>query len=170
MQLMPVFEIYEQTKVFKKLNYFAKMDLPFIKRPALRTMLVLLSAVFAVIVPKFGLFINLIGAFACTSLAFILPVRIYDKLHKDEMTSLKKCMHLTLVVFGCIVGAISFCMSFYELIKAFSEEDDLGIGNLANDDDVLNLNGAHAAPSVTGKGISSAEAASGHLPGGNLLL
>jgi amino acid permease len=141
MQVLPVFDIYEKTKVFKKLDYFSKLEVPFIKRPALRSLLVIIAAFFAMIVPKFGLFINLIGAFACTSLAFILPVRIYDKLFKDEISNIRKCMHIILVVFGCVVGAISFCLSFYELIKAFSEEDDLGIGNLAADDDSLNLGG-----------------------------
>ena len=43
-------------------------------------MTVILTAIMAMIVPKFGLFINLIGAFACTALAFVLPVRMYDKL------------------------------------------------------------------------------------------
>ena len=36
------------------------------------------SGIVATIVPKFGLFINLTGAFACTALAFILPVSIND--------------------------------------------------------------------------------------------
>ena len=46
----------------------------------------MVCAFMAMIVPKFGLFINLVGAFACTVLAFIMPVWIYNKLHKDEIS------------------------------------------------------------------------------------
>jgi len=74
------------------------------------------------IVPKFGLFINLIGAFACTALAFILPVYMYNKMHADTITERRRQLHYALVIFGCICGAISFVISLIELIEAFSED------------------------------------------------
>jgi len=85
-----------------------------------RTSLVLLTSFGAMIVPKFGLFINLIGSFACTALAFILPVHIYDKAHKGELSRRRQWIHYTLVVFGIICGLISFIISIKDLIKAFS--------------------------------------------------
>jgi len=75
------------------------------------------------VVPKFGLFINLIGSFACTALAFIMPVYIYNKIHADEITHRRKMIHYVLVIFGCICGTISFVVSLKEIIKAFSEPD-----------------------------------------------
>ena len=96
------------------------------------------------IVPKFGLFINLIGSFACTALAFILPVQMYNKTHEGELSRRRKTMHLILVIFGCICGAISFVMSVIEIAKAFTEDDPAGqdIANpLATDDmSAINLN------------------------------
>ena len=48
-----------------------------------RSIAVILTAVSAMVIPRLGLFLNLVGSFACTALAFILPVVIYDKLHKE---------------------------------------------------------------------------------------
>ena len=47
------------------------------KRVLVRSGVALLSAVLAIGVPRFGLFINLTGAVCCTFLAFILPVRSF---------------------------------------------------------------------------------------------
>ena len=115
---MPVFEIVESSNFYKRmptLSSFAPT-----KRLFGRTMLVLLTATGAMIVPKFGLFINLIGSFACTALAFILPVQMYNKTHREEMTRNRKYMHYVLVFFGCVCGAISFVISIIELGKAFT--------------------------------------------------
>ena len=78
----------------------------------------------AMIVPKFGLFINLVGAFACTVLAFIMPVWIYNKLYKDEISKTKKILHHCLVFFGIIVGGIATVVSVYDLMQAFAHQED----------------------------------------------
>ena len=80
------------------------------------------------VVPKFGLFINLIGSFSCTALAFILPVYIYNKIFSDEISHRRRMTHYVLVIFGCICGGISFVVSFTEIIKAFSETDPASEG------------------------------------------
>lgn len=85
--------------------------------------MVSLTAIGAMLVPKFGLFINLIGSFACTALAFILPVYIYDKVHSMELTQKWKWIHRALVFFGVLCGGISFFISAVDLINAFSEKD-----------------------------------------------
>mmetsp|Transcript_3602 Transcript_3602/g.4799 ORF Transcript_3602/g.4799 Transcript_3602/m.4799 type:complete len:88 (-) Transcript_3602:326-589(-) len=84
MQMMPVFEIIESANLYNRIPTLSNFKPT--KRMFFRTSFVLLTAIGAMVVPKFGLFINLIGAFACTALAFILPVRIYDLTHKDEIT------------------------------------------------------------------------------------
>jgi amino acid permease len=38
-----------------------------------------MTAIVAMVVPKFGLFINLVGSFACTALGFVIPVLVYNK-------------------------------------------------------------------------------------------
>ena len=77
------------------------------------------------IIPKFGLFINLTGAFACTALAFILPTLMYNKLYHDKITQNRRYAHLALIVFGTICGVVSFILSFVELVKAFSEGGEI---------------------------------------------
>ena len=94
MQLMPVFEIIESSNMYKFIPTLSSF-LP-TKRLVIRTFIVLLTAIGASIVPKFGLFINLIGSFACTALAFILPVQMYDKTHADKLTRKRKLFHLIL--------------------------------------------------------------------------
>ena len=74
--------------------------------------MVVATGLLAMIVPKFGLFINLTGAFACTALAFILPVVMYTKVFKDELSTLKKYFHYFVVVFGTLCGGVSFIISF----------------------------------------------------------
>lgn len=122
MQIMPIFEIYEKTEVYK--NAWTLEQFKPTKRLFLRTITVTLTAFGAMKVPKFGLFINLIGAFACTALAFVLPVRMYDKLYASELTVKWKITHLALVVFGCIVGTISFIISFISIVKEFNEDTE----------------------------------------------
>lgn len=124
MQLMPVFEIYEKTKSYRRIPTLPQFT-PF-KRLLLRTLLVIVTAIGAMIVPKFGLFINLIGAFACTALAFILPVYMYNKIFSEEISERRRWLHYALVIFGCICGAISFVVSMMELIAAFSDSDESG--------------------------------------------
>jgi len=87
-------------------------------------MIVIATGISATIVPKFGLFINLTGAFACTALAFILPVLMYSTLFKDEMTPRRRNFHYCVAVFGTLCGAISFIISFVEIVKAFSDDEE----------------------------------------------
>ena len=73
MQVMPALNIVEKTRCFEECGSPSE-KYPYLKNVLLRSLIVFLSGFFATIVPKFGLFINLTGAFACTALAFILPV------------------------------------------------------------------------------------------------
>ena len=50
-----------------------------------RTLIVIFTAFIATSVPKFGLFINMIGSFSGTLIAFILPV-IYIEINNYKLT------------------------------------------------------------------------------------
>ena len=69
------------------------------------------TGVTAMTVPKFGLFINLVGSVACTILAFIVPVLCYNKAFENEITQKKKHLHTALCVIGAIGGSLSFYVS-----------------------------------------------------------
>jgi hypothetical protein len=67
------------------------------------------------------LFINLSGAFASTLLAFIVPLILYNKVFKDEISKTKKVAHYMLIIIGTFLGGISIVMSIIEINKAFLE-------------------------------------------------
>lgn len=70
-------------------------------------------------IPKLGLFLNLVGSFACTALAFVLPVIIYDKLFKDVLSRPKLWFHRILILFGLVAGGLSSAFSVIKLVDAF---------------------------------------------------
>lgn len=154
MQMMPVFEIIESANFYSRIPTISSFKPT--KRMLFRTSLVLVTAFGAMVVPKFGLFVNLIGAFACTALAFILPVRIYDQTHKEEITRRRQLCHYALMAFGIFCGLISFVISVKDLAAAFSAKDESAeeIAPNENDDSttaVVDLNNPNAqtqAPSV----------------------
>ena len=75
--MLPVFQIVEGAKFYKNLR------IPAVKKTHMwRTFCVLMAAVIAMGVPLFGLFINLVGSVACTALAFVVPVKIYNLVHE----------------------------------------------------------------------------------------
>lgn len=84
-----------------------------------------MSGILAQSIPKFGLFINLSGAFSCVILAFICPVVLYNKVFEKEISTLRRRLHYCLIAFGVICGSISVFSSVVEIIKAFSEEENI---------------------------------------------
>ena len=74
--LLPAISIVEKTEFFDKIPTLK--TIPQAKVLTGRTLHVLLTGVLAVSIPKFGLFINLIGALSCTCLVFVFPVSVID--------------------------------------------------------------------------------------------
>ena len=120
MQVMPAFEITEKTLFFEGLSSPIE-KFPYCKNILFRSLVVFATGFMATIIPKFGLFVNLTGAFACTALAFILPIIMYEKL--NESRPWIKRFHYFLIIFGSTCGLISFIMSFIELVNAFKGGD-----------------------------------------------
>jgi amino acid permease len=95
----------------------------------LRTVIVVFTGIMATAIPKFGLFINLTGAFSCTALAFIIPVYMYNKVFAEELTKRRKIAHNFIIFFGSLFGFISFILSLKEIVKAFSVNESIAIKN-----------------------------------------
>lgn len=120
MQMMPVFQIFEKSKAYTKLptmRHFKGLS-----RLYSRTLMVVFTAFLAMVVPKFGLFINLTGSFVCTALAFVLPVVIYNRLFWSSLTQRRRWGHRLLMAFGVACGGVSFVISCVEIAKAFGED------------------------------------------------
>jgi amino acid permease len=118
----PVFEIVESSAVYKRWTNIGRWKMDWTRFYVARTMLVACTFVIAISIPKFGLFVNLLGALSGTVLAFIMPIMIYDQVHKENISNIRKFAHRILIVFGVVVGCLATAMSVYELYKAFKEQ------------------------------------------------
>jgi sodium-coupled neutral amino acid transporter 11 len=121
MQILPAIDITEKTNTFMNSPNPFKGINPYLKNIVLRTILVMITGILATVIPKFGLFINLTGAFSCTALAFILPVYMYNIVEADTITKNRKLAHNVLMVFGSICGLVSFVVSLREIVESFSD-------------------------------------------------
>lgn len=115
-QMFPVFQILERANWYKRWQYLCKWRLGWTKTYLMRTVCAILTLLIAISIPKFGLFVNLIGAMAGTILAFIMPIYIYNKAFENEMTKKLYFWHSALVAFGVSVGMVASTISLYELI------------------------------------------------------
>lgn len=120
--MLPAFEIIEGSSLFKRIRNSKKY--PKAKSYVMRTIMVMFTGVVASLVPRFGLFVALIGSFTCTVLAFIMPVLMYNAVFKDSIPIAKKRFHIALVVFGVFCGTVSFVISSIDLINAFSVQQE----------------------------------------------
>ena len=82
-----------------------------------RTALVGVVSVAAIFIPRFGLFVSLIGCLSCSMLAFILPALFSLKLDPGERS---RAVRWFMVGFGVIGGGISFVVTIAELVNAMA--------------------------------------------------
>lgn len=115
---MPAFEINESTSCFSKIK-LPNIEFQYLKNIILRTLTVLFVGMLATIVPKFGLFVNLLGSLACTALAYIIPIFLYNKMCEDLVSVWRRRFHYFLIVFGFSCGVLSFVMTLLDIIAAF---------------------------------------------------
>ena len=94
-------------------------SLPAVKFIVTRTFVVIFCGIIAISVPKFGLFLDFIGAFTGTVLCFILPVLFYNKTFHGSISCSRKVVNWGILIIGCTFGGISAGASFISLIKAF---------------------------------------------------
>ena len=83
----------------------------------MRTAVVLLTGLVAISIPKFGLFLDFLGAFGGTFLCFIFPIMFCNKVFAESMETWRKLVHIGILVIGCFLGIISAIASGTELIS-----------------------------------------------------
>jgi len=89
---------------------------------AMRSSLVLGTGAVALLVPKFSLFIALVGASGCALLAFVLPSAFHLKLRYEQMSALERLREASCICMG-IVGSILGTMSaIADMRAAFAAE------------------------------------------------
>ena len=117
LQMFPCLDIVEGFRWYKSLPNWSSF--PAAKFLMTRTLLVVFCGIIAVLVPKFGLFLDFIGAFAGTVLWFILPIIFYNKSHEGELSTKRLAFNYSILGVGGLFGGISALASFIELVRAF---------------------------------------------------
>jgi len=120
LMLFPVIEIWEEiagraadtTKSFKQSLLWNSA----------RSILVILTGVLAMYIPKLNLFIALIGASGSTMLAFVLPTSFKLKLRWSDMTTLERLREGVCLVIGVTGGSISTIAAVKDLRDAYIDE------------------------------------------------
>ena len=98
-----------------------------------RLMLVAVTFLAAILIPYLNLFIELIGSFASSSLALILPALIceFSMCSKKNVSLFKKCVFRVLIfimlVIGFAGGLMGTLLSVKSIIKAFTAEASVNL-------------------------------------------
>jgi hypothetical protein len=101
----------------------ASLEMPLPPRSAccgvlFRSAIVGFTALVAAAVPKFGLFVNLIGAATGAMIAFILPALCHLWLYPEQSRG-SRCVAWSIVGVGVVGGGLSATISMIELWRAF---------------------------------------------------
>lgn len=93
----------------------------------IRSGLVLLTCVLALILPHFGLFQSLIGAFCAGFLVLIFPLLFYLKLFGKEMTRQEWGFNFALLLFSCWLIFVATVHTFVEARRLWKAETPVEI-------------------------------------------
>jgi amino acid permease len=80
-----------------------------------------MTAVMACIIPKFGLFLNFVGSFAGTVICILIPVVIYEKVFRGQISTPRRLLNLFIFLVGIIFGGISTVASFVVLVYSLGK-------------------------------------------------
>ena len=115
-QFVPIIDLIEQSKCYKSLPNLSIID---IKYYTVKTLYVLFTGIMAILIPRLGLFIDLIGSFSCTAIIFVYPILIYEKVFKSQISMTDIIINRLIMVLGITGGCISIIQSLVTLIQAF---------------------------------------------------
>ena len=83
-----------------------------------RTFFVILTCMFALLIPHIELFIALIGALASSSLALIFPPMAYLMVFRNSITRAKRITCWAIVIFGGIMCVVGTVYSTIDIVEA----------------------------------------------------
>lgn len=97
------------------------MQSPQGRRAGIRITITLMICFLAYAIPRFAVFLNIIGAVAGTSLQFVLPIIMYLQTFKHTITKNKKYRLIVYLVIGLLGGLSSLVYSFVSLMQTRAE-------------------------------------------------
>jgi amino acid permease len=116
LQMLPVVIITEKALLSKHSHWALSY--------AIRTSLVLGTAVVAEIVPFFGLFAGLVGGLTCASMTCVMPCLCYLKLNWSKVTRLEIAINGTIASLGILASASSTIITVVQLVYCFQNQSD----------------------------------------------
>mmetsp|Transcript_16648 Transcript_16648/g.42343 ORF Transcript_16648/g.42343 Transcript_16648/m.42343 type:complete len:432 (-) Transcript_16648:181-1476(-) len=87
-------------------------------RNMLRSGFVFMTGIVAYMVPKFGVFISLVGASASAALAFVLPSLFFLKISYSRLTALQRSRELGCMLFGIVGGVLGTMSALSDMKEA----------------------------------------------------
>jgi len=124
LMLFPVIEIWEE--MAGRTAYDGATWKQTLGWNSARSMLVIMTGILAMFIPKLQLFIAFIGASGSTALAFVLPASFKLKLRWNDMTPLERIREATCVIIGITGGTISTIAAVRDLREAYVQDSQLG--------------------------------------------
>ena len=83
----------------------------------MRSLVIMMVTGIALIIPDFTTFLDIMGAIAAGTVAFILPPLIYNKQFETSISPSKKYLHWGIVAFGVIGSILSLSTSIAGLVN-----------------------------------------------------
>ena len=93
------------------------------RKNLIRSIIVILTAIIAISIPYFSLFVSLVGAFGSSILAFILPTLFHLKMFKKTSTKTVIFINYAILIFGIVASFVSTTVTVYQLILAIFHLD-----------------------------------------------
>lgn len=81
---------------------------------AARFGVVLFSVLVALVIPHFGDFVALVGAFACSSLALILPASLHAMLFGHRLSFVQKSVDFAIIGVGLFLAGKFICIVWFQ--------------------------------------------------------
>ena len=73
----------------------------------MRSTIIVLITVIALIIPDFSVFLNLVGSICCGAVAFVLPPILYNLQFKASMSVSRTCLNYAVILFGVVGSTLS---------------------------------------------------------------
>ncbi|KRX08332.1 hypothetical protein PPERSA_01793 [Pseudocohnilembus persalinus] len=121
LQLLPSYQIMEASSSIK--NYIKRDTQNWkLRRFFFRCLITVFICISAFVIPRFAVFLNLIGSIAGTCLQFIFPILMYNRVYEHEMTKQTRFINKFVLIFGSFGGFCGFAYSVYELVNPAGED------------------------------------------------
>lgn len=114
MQMIPLIDVIEKSQYYRMLPNLEDFN---IKYYAVRAFYVIFTATLAISIPKFGRFLNFVGALSGMMVGIIIPFLVYEIVYTGKLSMKEKIFNRTILVIGTVLSGLSTFMSLLSLLN-----------------------------------------------------